>query len=88
MSDAVLIALITMVGTICTTIIGAVVLIQTRSTSVKADVVVAKTLEIAKSVDGMKTDLVKASIGQATAEGQLAGEQAQRDRQAPPESQP
>lgn len=41
-----------------------------------------------QAVDGVLHEFIRASSGQARAEGELVGQQAQRDRQSTPEVQP
>jgi hypothetical protein len=73
MSDAVAIALITAVASMVTTIISALVLVQSRKNgdSQKA------THEL---VNSRMSELLAAATGQAHAEGIASGEQSQRDR--------
>jgi hypothetical protein len=85
-SDAVLIALIGAVGSIFTGVISVVVLIATRAILDRAHETRTAVDATHDLVNGKMTELTKALIGQSHAEGVTAGEQAQRDRTAEPQT--
>ena len=66
MSDAVAIALITMIGTVLTSFMSLIILVTARRTH--------------DLVNGVTHELINSERGRATAEGITVGEQAQRDR--------
>lgn len=88
-STAVIVAVI---GSIPPTLLAYAALRAANGAKVSANNAEAKTIETAKAVDGVVSKLMTskdqtlvASVAAASAEGQLAGQQKQRDLQAAPE---
>jgi len=85
-SDTVTIALavISLVGTLATLIVGAVIAIMTNGQNAKIEQTRKTGEETAAAVNGMTHELVTAKSAQAGAEGFTAGEAAERERASDP----
>jgi hypothetical protein len=76
-NDDVLVALIAAAGSVLSAVMTVIVLIM-------VNVILNRTRQTHELVNSKMTELLAASAAQAHAEGILSGEQAQRDRMAPP----